>query len=129
MKNAFKTLGAAAVAGFLLISAFSTSSCKKDKPTEVMITVMDTGNFRIAGARVRVYARPSNGDTTAITRFDDTKFTDGNGQVLFDYSSYTKPGQAGFVVLDIRAEKEDRWGVGVVRVEEEKRTEKTILIQ
>jgi hypothetical protein len=129
MKNVVKTCGLAAIAAFLMIACIFTSSCKKDKPTQVMVTVIDTSGQKISAATVRVYARPSNGSTNTITRFDDTRLTDGNGQALFDYSSYTKPVQAGFVVLDIEVNKGNELGVGVVRVEEEKRNEKTIVIQ
>ncbi len=60
---------------------------------------------------------------------DLAQYTDGSGQTQFDLSDYTKPGQAGFVNLNIRATKVDQCGQGLVRVEEHVRNDKTVIIQ
>ena len=118
--------------------ALSTSSCKKEDPTRVTVTVNDTIGKRVANAFVRVYAKPTDSARTAsVVRFDETKRTSSNGQVVFDYTEFTKPGQAGFAVLDIHAYQLNptnvndtlAMGIGQVRVEEEKNNNKTILIQ
>ncbi|MGB0165820.1 MAG: hypothetical protein ACPF8V_03095 [Luteibaculum sp.] len=132
------------IAAVLFTSALAIAfgiSCKKEDPTRVTVTVQDSVGLVVPGAFVRVYSKPS--DTTRQvdeTRFDETKVTNGNGQVMFDYSDFTKPGQAGFAVLDIEAYKfvtdtanpqdtTELYGIGQVRVEEEKNNTKTIRIQ
>ena len=116
------------------------AGCDKEDPTVVTITVIDSVGARVANASVRVYSKPS--DTTRAveeTRFDEVKPTGTNGTVGFDYTEFTKPGQAGFAVLDIEVSKAlvdtsgtDTTflsGIGQVRVEEEKNNTKTIRIQ
>ncbi len=122
--------------GFFVI-AMSTS-CKKEDPTRVTVTVIDTLGKKVSGAFVRVYAKPT--DTTrnaALVRFDEVKRTGGSGQASFDYTDFTKPGQAGFAVLDIHGyviNPDDvndtlAQGIGQVRVEEEKNNTETLRIQ
>ncbi len=131
MKNLFKLSGILAVSALALTLAF-TSSCKKDKPTTVKITVVDTDGARVKDCNVRLYGKssqPDSIDTHTEVRFDQTQKTDASGVATYDLSDLTKPGQAGFVVLDIRAYKIDQEGLGTIRCEEEKTNEKTITIQ
>ncbi|TXC85414.1 hypothetical protein [Luteibaculum oceani] len=128
----------AGIFAILTLSATFTTSCKKEDPTRVTITVRDTINRAVPGAVVRVYAKPTDSTQVASRiRFDESKITNSSGQVLFDYTSFTKPGQAGFAVLDIFAYKlsdndpNDTLGIGIgqVRVEENKNNTKAIRIQ
>ncbi|MES2628624.1 MAG: hypothetical protein V4616_06610 [Bacteroidota bacterium] len=128
MKNLFKLSG---ILAFAALTVFF-SACKKDKPTTVVITVVDTDGARVKDAEVRLFGKSSNPEEAnpdAQIRFKETKYSDGSGQVTFDLSDQTKPGQAGFVVLDIEVHKIDQTGLGTVRVEEEKTNEKTVTIQ
>lgn len=109
------------------------SACKKDKPTTVLITVTDIKGNRVQSAYVRLFGL-SSGDTTASSaskeiRFDTDGSTNTNGQIEFDLSDATKPGQAGFVNLNIKVTKVDQGGEGLIRVEEHQKNEKTIIIQ
>lgn len=108
----------------------ATMSCKKDDPTVVVITIIDTAGKLVDSATVRLYGRStdSNFNVTDI-RFDSVRITNAAGQARWDLSEYTKPGQAGFAVLDITAFKDDLLGVGIVNVEEEKTTNQTVRIQ
>jgi hypothetical protein len=47
----------------------------------------------------------------------------------FDYNYLYKPGQAGVAVLSIKVEKDDKSGIGIIKVEEEKVNEETVFIQ
>lgn len=132
MKNLFK-LSRIAVTVMTVLMVGAIYSCKKDEPTIVKIQVVDPDGFAVKEAKVRLYGKSSSTDTTVNKtteiRFDETKYTDGAGQVSYDLSSLTKPGQAGFVVLDVQASKLDQIGNGIVRVEEKKTNEKQIIIQ
>jgi len=108
----------------------SLSSCEKDKETKVVVTVVDSIGFRAANATVRLFARPTDTNRNdLIVRFDETKITDGEGKVTFDYTDYIKPGQSGFAVLDIEANRNGKEGIAVVKVEEDKIVNKTITVQ
>ncbi len=116
------------------------AGCDKEDPTVVTITVIDSVGARVSNANVRVYSKPSD-TTRAIeeTRFDEVKVSNSSGMASFDYSEFTKPGQAGFAVLDIEVVKgvvdtsgtDTTYftGIGQVRVEEEKNNTKTIRVQ
>lgn len=136
-----KNIGAKNKLIAILFSAFIGiaffSSCKKEDPTVVTISVEDTLRMPASGVFVRLYAKPSD-STRAISevRFDETKITDGSGQVKYDFTEFTKPGQAGFAVLDILAYQLDpitedtlTYGIGQVRVEEEKNNQQTVRVQ
>ena len=108
----------------------SLSSCKKDKETKVVVTVIDSVRYRAANATVRLFARPTDTNRNdLIVRFDETKITDGEGKVTFDYTDYIKPGQSGFAVLDIEANRNGKSGIAVVKVEADKILNTTITVQ
>ncbi len=129
------------LARILLLVCLSTigllnSGCKKDKPTKVIITVVDENGNRVQSANVELHGESSTRDSAGNLvvpegeyRFKDLKGpTDASGQISFDLSDYTKPGQAGFVNLNITATKIDQTGYAIVRVEEQKTNEKTVII-
>ncbi len=131
MKNLIKNLGITFTISFLLIAVASITACKKDKPTTLEVTIVDINGFRVKGAKVLVFGEPTtpNSPTSNEVRFNDSLFTNDAGTAKFDYSSFTKPGQAGFVTLNIFASKLNETGVGVARLEEQKNTQKTVIIQ
>lgn len=128
-KVTFIKLSLIAFVGALIL----VTGCKKDDPTLVKITVFDEENFRVSDAAVKLYGKPTvdeNGQVIAQeVRFDETKFTDLDGLVQFDLSEYRKPGQAGFVVLDIEITKNGLQVDGVIRVKEEETNEKTFILE
>ncbi len=131
MKNLFKVSGILAISAIVLATVLTTA-CKKDEATVVKITIVDPDGATVKDASVRLYGKSSQPDSVnpnAEIRFDETKKTDGSGQCSFDLSYLTKPGQAGFVVLDITASKIDQIGYGTIRVEEKKTNNKTVIIQ
>lgn len=115
--------------GLAFLSVISLS-CRKDDPTVVVITVIDSISQKVSNATVRLYGRTTDSSKNETdVRFDSIQLTDANGQVRYDLSNFTKPGQAGFVVLDIDAFKDDLIGVGIVNVLEEKTNNQTVRIQ
>jgi hypothetical protein len=122
----------------LLISVVSLS-CEKNNSkddlvivkgdtTLVIVTIIDSLGSLVDSATVRLYYDSANSNEPDI-RFDSVRITNAAGQARWDLSDLTKPGQAGFAVLDITAFKEDLLGVGIVNVEEQKTTNQTVRIQ
>lgn len=116
---------------FLLGGLISISllSCRKESPTIARVYVVDTSGAPFPNAMVRLYPTPTIMEHGAIT-IDDTLFTDASGLVIFDYTERFNLGQAGFAVLDIEVRSGDTlYGEGIIKIEEEKTNEETVIIQ
>jgi hypothetical protein len=55
--------------------------------------------------------------------------TNGTGKASFDFSDYYQEGQAGFAVLDIEAKKGSLEGEGIIKIEEMKTNDETVVIE
>lgn len=112
--------------GLISISLFS---CRKESPTIAKVRVVDTSGAPFPGAMVRLYPTPTVIDHGAII-IDDTLYTDVDGYCTFDYTDNYNLGQAGFAVLDIEVRSGDTlYGEGIIKIEEEKTNEETVIIQ
>ncbi len=114
----------------VLALATLVASCKKDEPTVATVIVTNEDGERIAGANVRLYTNSSNPSGQA-NRFDFNSITDGNGEVSFDLSDQTMPGQTGFAVLDIKATYVDTAeyeGIGIIKVIEHEEANEDVII-
>lgn len=103
-------------------------ACKKEKPSVVKIQVVDIEGNTVNNASVRLYAT----STTTPMRppiIDDTMITKSDGIAIFDYSDHFNLGQAGLMVLDIEVIADDLFGTGIVKIEEEKTNNETVIIQ
>jgi len=109
-----------------LVIVMVSYSCRKTKETIATVTVKDMDGALIQNASVRLYAV---GEGTGELRFDTTMMTNASGQASFNFTDYYKAGQAGFAVLDIEATKAPLFGKGLIRIEEEKTNEETIIIK
>ena len=112
-------------AGLMVVAI---SGCKKDQQTIATITVVNADGEAVPGASVRLYAVSS--ETPAPpqdVRFDTTQVTNGTGKVSFDFTDYYQEGQAGFAVLDIEAKKGSLEGEGIIKIEEMKTNEETVV--
>ena len=128
-KYALRNLFAAMA--LVAVMVMAGSGCKKENPTKAIITVIDTIGLRVPGAVVILEGEPSDSSNLdKETRFVDVEGVTGeDGSVMFDFTDLTKPGQAGFVVLDVQASKDGLIGIDVIEIEEEKTTYKTVRIQ
>ncbi len=115
---------------FLLMVLVAVSGCKKDQQTIATITVVNADGETVPGASVRLYAVSSQTPPPPNEpRFDTTQVTNGTGKVSFDFSDYYEEGQAGFAVLDIEASKGSLEGEGIIKIEEMKTNEETVVIE
>jgi hypothetical protein len=114
-------------AGLMVVAI---SGCKKDQQTIATITVVNADGEAVPGASVRLYAVSSETPPPPQdVRFDTTQVTNGTGKVSFDFTDYYQEGQAGFAVLDIEAKKGALEGEGIIKIEEMKTNEETVVIE
>jgi hypothetical protein len=114
MKNRFFKISTLMVASFLLLLAFSSTSCKKDKTTHGKIHVIDDQSKFIKAASVRLSA--PDGQVTF------TGTTDAGGYVQFDVKLPA--------IFDVTASKDTLVGTGILRLDEPgKTTELTVTIR
>jgi len=114
-------------AGLMVVAI---SGCKKDQQTIATITVVNADGEAVPGASVRLYAVSSETPPPPQdVRFDTTQVTNGTGKVSFDFTDYYQEGQAGFAVLDISAKKGSLEGEGIIKIEEMKTNEETVVIE
>jgi hypothetical protein len=114
-------------AGLMVVAI---SGCKKDQQTIATITVVNADGEAVPGASVRLYAVSSETPPPPQdVRFDTTQVTNGTGKVSFDFTDYYQEGQAGFAVLDIEAKKGSLEGEGIIKIEEMKTNEETVVIE
>jgi hypothetical protein len=87
----------------LLMLVFITASCYKVSNSTATVTVVDKKDKEISGATVHVFPVTSEPEDSLTVNEDlnETKVTDNNGQVFFDYTEYYKRGQTGLFVLNM----------------------------
>lgn len=121
----------------VVLGATALSSCKKEKPTVVIIEVRDSENLVVGDASVRLFGLPTPVDPDSPEaqiehgelRLDTTVTTNGAGKVTIDYSEFYELGQSGLFVLDIEASKGLLFGEGIIKVEPEEETQKLVVIE
>ena len=104
----------------LLLFAFaaSQSSCKKKKPTEAEITVLDSINRPLVGAKVYVNSK----NNTPPGTIEDTQVTDNRGKTFHTFENEA--------ILQVEVSKQigsvTVTGYGILRLEEGKKVELTV---
>jgi len=118
---------------FLLTAMLSLTfnSCYKENPTLARILVVDENGDACPNAKVRLYPTPTIPPPHGAIVIDDLLYTDADGYVIFDYTEAFKSGQAGFAVLNIEVYNTDetQYGEGIIKIEEEKMNNETVVIQ
>jgi hypothetical protein len=103
----------------LLFTAFSSSSCKKDKTCYGTVHVVDTAGNAVSNATVKLAAPSVNGDVT----YDEV--TDGSGNASFEVKLPA--------IFDVTATKATYFGMvgtGVLRLDEPgKKSDVTVTIK
>lgn len=115
---------------YLLITISVVSalfSCRKKKDTIANIYVRDENDKIVDNAMVILYGTNTAGTPKQVAVFD-TAFTNTSGLASFNYNRLYQLGQAGVAVLDIKAQKQNKIGKGIIKVEAEKINEETVFI-
>jgi hypothetical protein len=121
MKNSFILLFAASLSLLMV-------SCRKKKDTIANIYVRDENNAVVNDAMVILYGTNTAGTPQQVAVFD-TAYTNSSGLAAFNYNDLYQLGQAGVAVLDIKAQKQNKSGQGIIKIEAEKENEETVFIQ
>ena len=110
------------------ISLVSLSACRKKMDTVAHIYVKDETNASVSNAMVVLYGTNTQQTPQQVAVFD-TAYTNANGLATFNYNELYQLGQAGVAVLDIKAQKGNKIGQGIIKIEAEKVNEVTVFIQ
>ena len=109
-------------------SALSLGSCRKKKDTIANIYVLNSTGEPQQNAMVILYGTNTAGTPQQVAVFD-TAYTNLSGMASFNYNDIYQLGQAGVAVLDIKAQKQNMVGQGIIKIEAEKVNEETVFIQ
>ena len=109
-------------------SLVSLSACRKKMDTVAHIYVKDETNASVSNAMVVLYGTNTQQTPQQVAVYD-TAYTNVNGLATFNYNELYQLGQAGVAVLDIKAQKGNKVGQGIIKIEAEKVNEETVFIQ
>ncbi len=109
-------------------SLVSLSACRKKMDTVAHIYVKDETNASVSNAMVVLYGTNTQQTPQQVAVYDTT-YTNSNGLATFNYNELYQLGQAGVAVLDIKAQKGNKTGQGIIKIEAEKVNEETVFIQ
>jgi hypothetical protein len=112
----------------LVLFAFTFTSCRKKGDTIANIYVKDETNLSVSGAMVILYGT-NTGNTPQQVAVFDTLYTNSTGLASFNFNDIYQLGQAGVAVLDIKAQKLNKIGQGIIKIEAETVNEETVFIQ
>ena len=112
----------------LVLLALTFTSCRKKGDTIANIYVKDETNTNVSGAMVILYGT-NTGNTPQQVAVFDTLYTNSTGLASFNYNDIYQLGQAGVAVLDIKAQKLNRIGQGIIKIEADTVNEETVFIQ
>jgi hypothetical protein len=96
--------------------------------TVAHIYVKDETNASVSNAMVVLYGTNTQQTPQQVAVFD-TAYTNVSGMASFNYNDIYQLGQAGVAVLDIKAQKQNMIGQGIIKIEAEKINEETVFIQ
>jgi hypothetical protein len=113
---------------FAAITLVSLTSCRKKLDTIAHIYVKDETNASVSNAMVVLYGTNTQNTPQQVAVYD-TAYTNANGLASFNYNELYQLGQAGVAVLDIKAQKGNKIGQGIIKIEPETINEETVYIQ
>ncbi|MEY3591591.1 MAG: hypothetical protein RLZZ38_548 [Bacteroidota bacterium] len=113
---------------FAAVTLVSLTSCRKKLDTIAHIYVKDETNASVSNAMVVLYGTNTQSTPQQVAVYD-TAYTNANGLASFNYNELYQLGQAGVAVLDIKAQKGNKVGQGIIKIEPEMVNEETVYIQ
>ncbi len=113
---------------FLSIGMFAFIGCRKKKDTSAEITVRNSSGSAVANAQVVLYPTGSQQGSVINSEIYDTAYTNQEGVARFNFNEVYQLGQAGVVVLNIKAKSGSDVGEGIIKIEEEVETKETVYL-
>ena len=113
----------------LIFLTISFQSCRKKGETIAKIKIINTDGEIVPNAEVILFGEPTlSSHNEMIIR--DTLYTKADGYAVFNFDKNYNLGQAGIFVLNIKVSNEASLiGEGIIKVEQEKTSEETVIIQ
>jgi hypothetical protein len=111
-----------------IVASVAVSGCRKKKDTIANVYVKDDNSILVDQAMVVLYGTNTAGTPQQVAVFD-TSYTNVEGMATFNYNDIYQLGQAGVAVLDIKAQKLNKIGQGIIKIEAETTNEETVFIQ
>jgi len=112
----------------LSIALIGLNACVKKEDTIAKIEVRDENNALVEQAMVVLHGTSTCNCPSQVVVYD-TAYTNAAGIATFNYNEIYQLGQAGVAVLDIKAQKLNKIGQGIIKIEAEKVNEETVFIQ
>ena len=113
---------------FVSIGMVSFVGCRKKKDTSAEVTVRNSTGGAVGGARVVLYPVGSQQGSVINVDIYDTAYTNQEGVARFNFNDVYQLGQAGVVVLNIKATSGTDVGNGIIKIEEEVETKETVYL-
>ena len=121
---------------FSFIFLITIISCEKNeietpivlKDGTSKIYVKDEFNELVPNATVILYGANTDSNP-AVTNIYDTVYTNAEGFVNYTIKNINENNPSGVVVLDIKAQKLNKIGQGIIKIEAETINEETVFIQ
>ena len=113
---------------FAAVTLVSLTSCRKKLDTIAHIYVKDETNASVSNAMVVLYGTNTQSTPQQVAVYV-TAYTNAHGLASFNYNELYQLGQAGVAVLDIKAQKGNKVGQGIIKIEPEMVNEETVYIQ
>jgi hypothetical protein len=108
----------------VLLTLSTSTSCRKKQDTIAIVRVLNESNESVQGAQVVLYGSGTEGEVDLY----DTVYSNNTGEAIFNFNDRFQLGQAGFAILDISVEHNGEVANGVMKVESETVTTKTIFL-
>lgn len=112
----------AIILGLVLIGL---TSCRKEKDTNAIVTVVDASENPAVGVTVRLYVANATGAVREGIDVNET--TNSSGVASFNFNDLYELGQAGFAVLDV--DVNNGQATGIIKIEEETDNEQVVVCQ
>lgn len=105
----------------------TASSCRKKEDTIVEIYVRTSSKLVVSNATVKLHTEPPyQQNSNPVVEMEGQ--TDANGMVRFNFNDIYQLGQAGVAALDIEVTKEGNTSNGIIKIEQETTSKKTIYL-
>lgn len=110
--------------GFLFFALLVLSACRTKGDTIATIKVINQNNQVLTNAHVSLTSAGDQGPGA----WSKEGTTNSSGEVSFNFNEQFKLGSAGLAIMDVHVEKDGEEAYGVIKIEPEKHSKKTITL-
>lgn len=114
---------------FSFILSFGLFGCYKKKDTILTVYVRDQVGASVEGAKVTVFAEPTDTSNNNSLAVNYEEITDKSGTVIFNLNSIYETGQTGVAILKAKATFYNKTGQTIIHINEEVNNECFIEIE